>query len=97
MKQIIFELKKIEDVAVRIMSSDIGEKVMFGMIFSEKISQRVHSLFKQVPISFDYYDPDSSYEEDCRAFVYALSDHIQKLESEYEENKEAYDAFETLE
>lgn len=43
----------------------------YDRIFSEKISRKVFSL-----IRLDYYDPDTSYEEDVRAFIDAFNDNI---------------------
>lgn len=40
----------------------------YGKIFSAKISTKVYKL-----IHFDYYDPDTSYEEDVCAFVNAFN------------------------
>ena len=39
----------------------------FNIIFSEGISKRVFEI-----INLDYYNPDTSYEEDVKAFVEAL-------------------------
>ena len=38
---------------------DLGKKVIYPLI-------------RELRISFDYYDPDTTYEEDVRAFVDAL-------------------------
>ena len=78
---IIEQLKNIELFCHKTMESDIGDKTKYRMIFSQYCSRKVIDLFKDLPVQFDYYDPDSSYTEDCNAFVSALTDHIAKLES----------------
>ena len=41
--------------------------IIYDMIFSEHISRKIL-------IDLDYYDPDTSYEEDVTAFVNAFND-----------------------
>jgi hypothetical protein len=43
----------------------------YDQIFSEKISRKVFDL-----IRLDYYDPDTSYEEDVRAFMSAFNERM---------------------
>jgi len=61
------EKKKIHERAKRIVASDLEWSNKYDMIFSEDIS----GLF-----SLDYYDPDTSYEEDIMAFMRALDDYM---------------------
>lgn len=44
----------------------------YDAIFSEKISKR----FFQIANGFSYYDPDSSYEDDVRAFQNAVNEYV---------------------
>ena len=39
------------------------------------ISQKIHNLFH-----LEYYDPDESYEQDVRAFIYALKEKMGEIE-----------------
>lgn len=50
------------------------EKV-FDEVFSDAVSKRVAQIARDLNISFDYYDPDTSYKEDATAFIDALRDY----------------------
>jgi hypothetical protein len=65
------EKKRIYQRAKRIISSDLGWDEKYDMIFSEEISRK---------FSLNYYDPDTSYEEDVMAFMRALDEHMRKQE-----------------
>jgi len=43
----------------------------YDQIFSEKISKKVFNLIK-----LDYYDPDTSYQEDVQAFMSAFNERV---------------------
>jgi len=45
---------------------------VYSQIFSPHISQRICQLLKDQGTPFDWYDPDTTYEEDVKAFVKAL-------------------------
>lgn len=63
------EKKKIYERAKRIIASDLEWEEKYDMIFSEEISRK---------FSLDYYDPDTSYEEDVMAFMNALDEYMRK-------------------
>ena len=92
----IQQLKKIEAIAVDIVNSDMEAEYKYDLIFSEKISRKVFALFQDSPLRFDYYDPDTSYEEDIQAFVSALTEHTQRLDELYQSNQHIYDRLEKL-
>lgn len=46
----------------------------FDKIFSDKISVKINSL-----IRLDYYDPDTTYEDDVCAYITALNDYVVNL------------------
>lgn len=48
----------------------------YGLIFSPSISRKVFDLCYELGSRLDYYDPDSSYEEDVMAFEMALSNKV---------------------
>lgn len=52
----------------------------YSQVFCEHGSTRVHSLFKQLNLSFDYCDPDTGYQQDAMAFYDALKERMVKLE-----------------
>jgi hypothetical protein len=51
------------------MESDASWEVKYQLIFSPEISRKVHRL-----ISLDYYNPDTSYQEDVTAWWDAFCD-----------------------
>lgn len=53
----------------RIFDSTLPWETKYDLIFSEFISRRISSI-----IHLDYYDPDTSYQEDVTAFVNALNE-----------------------
>jgi hypothetical protein len=56
------------DKSSAICDSDVSWETKFELIFSPEISQAIFDT----DISLDYYDPDTSYEEDVLAFVSAV-------------------------
>lgn len=56
--------------AEKIVDSDLSWSKKYDMIFSDEISAK----FK-----LDYYDPDMDYEDDVRAFMKALEEHLAEL------------------
>lgn len=63
------ENNKIYERAKRIFASDLDWSEKYDMIFSEDISRK---------FNFDWYDPDCDYEDDVRAFMSALDEHMAK-------------------
>lgn len=64
--------------AARKCNSDDAWKDAFDLIFSPNCSQRIASARTELGLSFDYYDPDGSYEDDVTAYVEALKDWAHK-------------------
>lgn len=65
------EKKEIHEFAKRIIDSDLEWKEKYDIIFSEEVSRK---------FSLNYYDTDTSYEEDVMAFMDALDDHMRNQE-----------------
>jgi hypothetical protein len=61
------EKSAIHERAKKIVASDLSWKKKYDMIFSEEVSQK---------FSLDYYDPDTSYEDDVNAFMGALDEYM---------------------
>lgn len=62
--------------------SDEAEKMWdtnFSLVFSDHISHRVRFLLDEMNMSMDYYDPDTSYEEDVCAYADALNQKAKTL------------------
>ena len=57
---------------------DIWERV-FDAVFEGGISGKVISLSGRIGQSFDWYDPDTTYEEDATAFINALHEFASEL------------------
>ncbi len=58
---------KIFERAKKIIASDLPWNEKYNMIFSDEVSGQ---------FSLDYYDPDMDYEDDVRAFMSALEEHM---------------------
>ncbi len=67
--KILEELRDLQIQVNEIFNSEVSWEVKYDLIFSEQISQRVFTLIK-----LDYYDPDTSYQEDVTAFVNAFNE-----------------------
>ena len=52
-------------------SEALSWEAKYDLIFSETLSQRVFDLSH-----LDYYDPDTTYQEDVEAFVNAVNQHV---------------------
>lgn len=70
------ELTYVEKVAIyerakKIAACDLSWKEKYDMIFSKEISQK---------LDFDYYDPDSDYDDDVLAFMNAFHEYMTKQE-----------------
>lgn len=61
-------------------TKNVDWQVKYDLIFSKNISTKIFQLFKEVNISFDYYDPDTTYEEDIKAFSSAFKEKIEDVE-----------------
>jgi len=57
----------IADQVFQIAASDAAAETKYELIFSEEGSLALGRIFQ-----LDYYDPDTSYEEDIQAYVAAL-------------------------
>lgn len=73
------KLQKLNKKANEIYNDDqLTWEEKYDLIFSEKISRKVHSL-----VTLDYYDPDTSYQEDVSAFVHAFNEKMQSNSVKY--------------
>lgn len=72
-------LIKIAETAQTIKDSELEVETKYDLIFSENISRKFFAECKKLGINFEYYDPDTSYEEDIIAFVNAVSAKAQEL------------------
>ena len=69
-------LKSIYDSCHQVINmNNVSWEAKYDFVFSGIMSKTV---FKIAP-NFDYYDPDTSYEEDTTAFVSALEKYINEI------------------
>ena len=52
----------------------------YGMVFPGPRNERMQELLKQLGLRLDYYDPDTSHEEDVLAYVNALQSLRRRIE-----------------
>lgn len=77
------ELIELNEKVNKVFNSDIDWEVKYDFIFSADVSRRINQI-----VHLDYYDPDTSYEEDVTAFVNAFNNKmidIRKLAAVLEE------------
>lgn len=58
-------------------SSALSWEQKYELIFNKSMSREVFSWFKGVGLELNYYDPDTSYEEDVRAFMFAFDEKVE--------------------
>jgi hypothetical protein len=71
------DLVKLNNILIfvnEIYNSDIDWEEKYDLIFTKSVS-----LYVIREISLDYYDPDTSYEEDVKAFVNAFNEKMAEL------------------
>ena len=68
------KLLELHDNATQIVNSDLSWEAKYDLIFSANLSRKVFDI----AIGFDYYDPDTTYEEDVMAFYYAFTEYLGK-------------------
>jgi hypothetical protein len=68
----IGELIDLNIEAHKIVDSDLSWKAKYDLIFSDDISMKV---------KLDYYDPDTSYEEDVYAWMTAFDEYLGKYKN----------------
>jgi len=62
--------------AIAIADSDADPEVKYDMIFSDEIAVAMRATGYMV----DYYDPDTSYEEDVAAYANAVRERVEQME-----------------
>lgn len=66
------EIIDIYNQAKKIFDSDINWNLKYDLIFSTDISRKVAGRF-------DWYDPDTSYEEDVTYYMNAFGEYIEQI------------------
>jgi hypothetical protein len=76
------KLKELLSLADDIRQSTLEPEHQYHLIFSDKISKKIYAIFKEFNYLFDYYDPDTSYEEDMDYFLRAVREHVDLLSTQ---------------
>lgn len=66
---VLTKLRNLHAQAREVFDSNLSWETKYSLIFSKHISCQVFDL-----ISLDYYDPDTSYQEDVMAFMNAFDE-----------------------
>ena len=61
--------------AINIYESNISWEIKYHLIFSDEVS----GVLNKIPL--DYYDPDTSYQEDVMAYIAAIKEKLVEIES----------------
>lgn len=75
----LFEINAYAQNAITVAQESAGQtsedvwQIAYGLVFSEDCSGRAYAQLKELGVNFDYYDPDSSYQDDVSAFADALN------------------------
>jgi hypothetical protein len=59
--------------------SDAEWEKVFNAVFEGGVSRRVQKIASELGIGFDWYDPDTTYEEDARAFINGLGELVTRF------------------
>lgn len=68
---VLHELQTLHSEINEILNSTLSWATKYDLIFSDMYSKRIFAL-----THMDYYDPDTTYEADVRAFVDALNQYM---------------------
>lgn len=68
----MYELDEIYFKAKAIVESGMSWEAKYDLIFSEEISRKFSSIAR----GFDYYDPDTTYEEDVMAWYNSAHEYL---------------------
>lgn len=61
-----------------ILSSSLEWDDRYRLVFSSQVSEPLLRLVRSSDPSFSWYDPDADYEDDVRAFIRAIDEHIDR-------------------
>ena len=73
-------LLELHDNATQIVESNLSWEAKYDLIFSPNLSRKVFDICR----GFDYYDPDTTYEEDVMAFYNAFTEYLTDKEKQHD-------------
>lgn len=66
----------------RVFESDLSWENKYEIMFDVRgLRARARAAFVEANVRFEYFDPDTSYEDDVRAFARAFEDHYTRAEA----------------
>lgn len=76
---VVQQLKNVQKEANEIYNSDMPWETKYKLIFSKNISRKFNELIEEINEHFNYYDPDSDYDDDVIAFMSAMNEKIEEI------------------
>ena len=83
-------LKSLNNQLQQLVSNTMNQSVLsdktdpwetaYGLVFSDLLSKPVHNALRELNQRLDYYDPDTSYEDDVLAFAHAVNEKVEQLQ-----------------
>jgi hypothetical protein len=80
----------VQNIVINALAQDMDKKEdwqrgadwdsVFGLLFNEDTSTAAFAALRSIGNELDYYDPDTSYQEDVMAFANALNEKVTSLE-----------------
>lgn len=74
MASVLAELRDLQAQVNEVFVSGLSWETKYDLIFSERLSRRVFGI-----IHLEYYDPDTSHQEDVTAFVEAFNEKMEEV------------------
>lgn len=63
-----------------IAAENLSWEEKYDLIFCKELSIKCFEIAKSLGEKIDYYDPDTSYQEDAEAFISAVNEYIAKYQ-----------------
>ncbi len=80
MKERIQNLIKAIDEVISFDKPDVNDEMLYTVVFQTHSEVIIH-MIKALGLTFDWYDPDTSYREDVDAYLGALKNFKKDLET----------------
>ncbi len=61
-----------------VINSELEWEIKYNIVFSETLSGKIYKELENIDVKFDYYDPDTDYEDDVRAFANGLNNFLEE-------------------
>lgn len=81
--RILAELRQLAATVEQIVGSTADWKTKYDLVFSDNVCVRIRQLLDELGCSLNYYDPDTTYEEDLRAYADALKEKMVQINAAF--------------